>query len=212
LFACEIATDRKHDDATYSMSKCLVELMGCSTALFHARRFMTHGLTDRRLVFIHAGYVRPDQIPWLKAIGAIPSFLSISLYAQGEEIEPFLGKERTAMGMAAGSMRDQGVPFTLSHDAPVTPPQILPLVWSAVNRQTKAGTIIGPQERISAYEALRAVTATAASRCTGLLVGELRPPCDRGARMRGRGLVRQGDFARAQTKHRSYPYTSHTGS
>jgi predicted amidohydrolase YtcJ len=35
-------------------------------------------------------------------------------------------------------------------------------MWTAVNRQTASGRVLGPEERISAYDALKAVTLDAA--------------------------------------------------
>jgi hypothetical protein len=55
------------------------------------------------------------------------------------------------------------MPFTYSHDAPVSPvPSILALVDSGVNRLSGSGQVVGPNECVSPYVALRAVTANAA--------------------------------------------------
>jgi predicted amidohydrolase YtcJ len=121
-----------------------------------------HGMSDHRPVFVHCGYARPDQIARMKAVGAIPSFLSIGLYGQGDEIEQLWGTKRASNGMAAQSMLKAGVPFTLSHDAPITPPMIMPLVSAAVNRITSSGKVLGADQRISPYQALQAVTSAAA--------------------------------------------------
>jgi predicted amidohydrolase YtcJ len=48
------------------------------------------------------------------------------------------------------------------NDTPVTPVDPLLLVWAAVNRLTRDGKVLGPEQRISALEALRAVTSDAA--------------------------------------------------
>jgi predicted amidohydrolase YtcJ len=121
-----------------------------------------HGMSDHRPVFVHCGYARPDQISRIKAIGGIPTFLSIGLYVQGDEIEKMWGKERASNGMAAQSMLKEGIPFSLSHDAPISPPKIMPLVAAAVNRKTNTGRVIGAHQRISAYLALKGVTYWAA--------------------------------------------------
>jgi predicted amidohydrolase YtcJ len=121
-----------------------------------------HGMSDHRPVFVHCGYARPDQIARMKTVGAIPSFLSIGLYGQGDEIEQLWGTKRASNGMAAQSMLKAGVPFTLSHDAPITPPMIMPLVSAAVNRITSSGKLLGADQRISPYQALQAVTSAAA--------------------------------------------------
>jgi predicted amidohydrolase YtcJ len=121
-----------------------------------------HGMSDHRPVFVHCGYARPDQIARLKTVGGIPSFLSAGLVIQGDEIEKMWGPQRTANGMAQQSMLKAGVPFTLSHDAPIMSPAIMPLVASSVNRMTNTGKVLGPDQRISPYLALKGVTAWAA--------------------------------------------------
>ena len=123
----------------------------------------TQGWSDHRPVFIHATYLRPDQIQRMKAIGAVPSFLVASIASAGEAVERFWGPDRAAHAAAAHTFQAAGLPYTLSHDAPVSPlPTILGLVDAAVNRRTTSGRVIGPAERISPYDALRAVTAMAA--------------------------------------------------
>ena len=60
--------------------------------------------------------------------------------------------------------------FTFHNDAPVTPIKpfgIFQIIWSAVNRimydpQQTTDEILGEDERVSVYEALRAVTINAA--------------------------------------------------
>jgi predicted amidohydrolase YtcJ len=50
----------------------------------------------------------------------------------------------------------------LHNDAPVVPPNILFLIWSAVTRFSRSGAVIGPEQRLTPTEALRAVTIDAA--------------------------------------------------
>jgi predicted amidohydrolase YtcJ len=62
----------------------------------------------------------------------------------------------------ARSAADRGIRFTLHCDTPVVPIEPLRLVWSAVNRVSSSGAPIGPEQRITARQALRAVTIDAA--------------------------------------------------
>jgi predicted amidohydrolase YtcJ len=122
-----------------------------------------HGMADHRPVFIHASYMRPDQIQRLKAVGGVPSFLTSGLIPGGETVVKLWGPERAANAMAAMSMQKAGIPFTFSHDAPVSPqPWILPLIDAGVNRRTPTGRVIGPEQRVTPYLGLKAVTAHAA--------------------------------------------------
>jgi len=122
-----------------------------------------HGLHDHRPVFVHASFLRDDQIAKLKKYGAVPSFLTSGLLPGGDAVVRLWGEDRAGHSMAARTMLEEGIPFTFSHDAPVSPePWILELVRCGVNRKTPSGRVIGPDQRIPPYAALRAVTAMAA--------------------------------------------------
>ena len=122
-----------------------------------------HGMRDARPVFVHASWLRPDQIEKMKTCGAIPSFLPSGIVPGGDGVVKLWGPERAAGSMATRTFLRAGLPFTFSHDAPVSPqPWILALVDAGTNRQSASGQLIGPDERISPYDGLRAVTAMAA--------------------------------------------------
>ena len=62
--------------------------------------------------------------------------------------------------MPMNTLEKMGLTFSLNHDAPILPrPDVLALVDAAVNRTTAKGQVVGPDERISPYVALKAVTA-----------------------------------------------------
>ena len=115
-----------------------------------------------RPVMIHAQTVRLDQLPRLKALGMIPSFFVEHVYQWGEIHRQNLGQARASRISPARSALDLGLMVTFHQDTPVLPPDMLHTVWSAVNRLTAAGQLLGGDERISALEALKAVTINAA--------------------------------------------------
>jgi predicted amidohydrolase YtcJ len=128
-----------------------------------AKAVAKHGMHDHRPVFVHASWLRADQIEKMKDCGAIPSFLTAGIVPGGDAVVKLWGPERSAGAMATRTFLRAGLPFTFSHDAPVSPtPSILALVDAGVNRIAGSGSVIGPDERIPPYAALRAVTATAA--------------------------------------------------
>lgn len=128
-----------------------------------AKAVKKHGMRDHRPVFVHASYLRPDQIEKIKSYGAVPSFLTASVEPGGDGVLKLWGNDRAAVAMPARTFLRMGLPFTFSHDAPVSPvPSILALVDAGVNRTAASGTVVGPDERIPPYAALRAVTALAA--------------------------------------------------
>ena len=52
--------------------------------------------------------------------------------------------------------------YTNHTDSPVVPPDMMHLVWTAVNRESRSGRVLGPAERATPYEALKAITDHAA--------------------------------------------------
>jgi predicted amidohydrolase YtcJ len=128
-----------------------------------AKAVKQHGMRDHRPVFVHATWLRLDQIEKMRQYGAIPSFLTAGINPGGDAVVKLWGPERSAGAMASRTFLRAGLPFTYSHDAPVSPvPSILALVDAGVNRLSGSGQVVGPDERIPPYDALRAVTATAA--------------------------------------------------
>jgi predicted amidohydrolase YtcJ len=128
-----------------------------------AKAVRKYGMRDHRPVFVHATWLRPDQIEQIKRYGAIPSFLTAGIVTGGDAVVKLWGPERSARAMASRTFLRSDLPFTYSHDAPVSPtPSILALVDSGVNRLSGSGKVVGPDECIPPYHALRAVTAMAA--------------------------------------------------
>jgi len=72
------------------------------------------------------------------------------------------GMARAETISPAKSALEQGIRFTFHQDTPVLEPDMLRTVWCAVNRKTKDGVLLGEAERISALDALKAVTINAA--------------------------------------------------
>ena len=62
----------------------------------------------------------------------------------------------------AGTLSRHGITFALHSDYTMAPAQPLNSAWVAVNRKNVAGDIVGPEERVSVEQALRAITTDAA--------------------------------------------------
>lgn len=124
----------------------------------------THGLKDLRPVMIHAQMIRHDQVDAMKDLGIVPSFFTAHTYYWGDwHINETVGRER-AYGMSpAGYAAQRGIKFTNHSDAPVVPPDPLMVMWTAVNRISRSGEVVGPGERITPLDALKACTIHAAA-------------------------------------------------
>jgi hypothetical protein len=118
---------------------------------------------DARHRIEHCQTARDDQLDRMKALGVTPSFFVGHVYYWGDRHRDiFLGPERAARISPLRSALSRGLRLTLHSDTPVTPVDPLLLVWAAVDRRTRNGEVLGPQQRISVAEALRAVTLDAA--------------------------------------------------
>ena len=69
-----------------------------------------------------------------------------------------MGADRARRMDAAATALAAGVVISLHSDHPVTPVDPLFSMWCAVNRVTRSGHVLGPHDRITAAEALQAVT------------------------------------------------------
>ena len=118
---------------------------------------------DLRTTIIHAQTMRDDQLDFSAKHGLTPSYFPIHVYFWGDRHKDiFLGPERAARIDPARSALDRKLKVTLHHDAPIAGIEMLKVAWSAVNRVTTSGKELGPEERITPFEALRAITADAA--------------------------------------------------
>lgn len=115
-----------------------------------------------RPVMIHAQLLGLDQLEWVKALGVIPSFFVAHVYHWGEIHVKNFGLDRAGRISPAGSALSWCIPFTFHQDSPVIPPDMLETIWCACVRRTKAGRVLGAEERIPVEAALRAVTQNAA--------------------------------------------------
>ena len=119
-------------------------------------------LKNLRPVIIHGQLLGRDQLARVKQLGAVVSFFVAHVYHWGDLHRKNFGEERAAAISPVRSALEAGVPVTFHTDAPVIAPDLLETIWCAVNRRTKEGFLLGPEERVSPRQALEAVTQTAA--------------------------------------------------
>lgn len=117
---------------------------------------------ERRFVIEHGALFSPLHVQQAKTFGAAVSAASHYVFYLGEAYQPLLGAERGNQILPLASLSAAGVPVTLHSDAPLAPP--LPLRAASVHltRATKEGNTLTPDEALSRYEALEAITIDAA--------------------------------------------------
>ncbi|WP_167684283.1 amidohydrolase [Parasedimentitalea denitrificans] len=118
---------------------------------------------DWRPVMIHAQMAREDQFDDMQALNIIPSFEMTHPFMFGDYyMDTVLGPERGARNNPGGSAAKRDMLFTIHTDAPVVVPDVLMTAWTGVNRATRSGQIIGEDQRLTAYQAMQALTSHAA--------------------------------------------------
>lgn len=117
---------------------------------------------ERRPVTIHSQFVRADQLDSYKKLGVIAAMFSNHAYFWGDVHIRNLGLERASFLSPLKTALKKGVIATNHTDYPVTPINQIFLLWTSVARESRTGRVIGPDERLSAIEGLRAITINGA--------------------------------------------------
>ncbi len=117
---------------------------------------------DRRHVVVHSQFVRPDQLDAYYRLGLAASFFSNHAFFWGDVHLRNLGPERASHLSPLRSAHERGIRYSNHSDYSVTPLDPMFELWSAANRITRSGIVLGPEERISVQRALEALTIDAA--------------------------------------------------
>ena len=111
----------------------------------------------------HCGTVSDDQLARALELGLVCSFFVPHVYHWGDAIrDALLGPERAGNYMPAGSATRLGMRVSYHSDAPMTEPDPLLAIQTAVTRRTASGQVLGEHQRVSLEEGLRAMTIDAA--------------------------------------------------
>ncbi|MCG8412627.1 MAG: amidohydrolase family protein, partial [Pseudomonadales bacterium] len=119
-------------------------------------------MPDHRSVIIHAQLIRPDQLDRAAELGIIPSYFSVHPFFWGDWHRQSFGDERASFISPVRATIDRGIPWTIHNDSPIVPPDMMRLIAITVKRETRSGYVLGPDQRATVMEVLRAVTMGAA--------------------------------------------------
>lgn len=117
-----------------------------------------YGPGDRRHVLVHGQYTRLDQLPELAELQIVGSFFPMHTFYWGDWHSELIGPDKAERISPTRSALDLGIPITSHTDAPVALPNLMQVVWATVNRVTRSGRVLGPEERLTPQEALKAIT------------------------------------------------------
>jgi predicted amidohydrolase YtcJ len=117
---------------------------------------------DRHVTLIHAQFLRPDQVDKLVQYKVTPSLYTLHTFYFAEAHIANRGKEQARFISPMRAAIDKGLRPTNHTDFVVAPLDQMFMVWSAVNRVSRGGEVIGPEQRVSPLEALKTITINAA--------------------------------------------------
>ena len=117
-----------------------------------------HGVKPGQVILVHGQFIRMDQVQALKSLGIFPSMFPMHTFYWGDWYKQIVGPEQAARISPMRSILNTGLHATSHTDAPVALPNLMQVVWATVNRTSRSGTIIGPDERVTPYEAMKMIT------------------------------------------------------
>jgi predicted amidohydrolase YtcJ len=128
----------------------LIRAIGKASAKF--------GNNDRRTTMIHGQLIRTDQLDSMKKYEIIGSFFPMHTYYWGDWYKVIIGVENAQKISPIKSALKKGIRVTSHTDAPVALPNLMMILWTTVNRVSRTGTVMGPDEKLTPYEALKSIT------------------------------------------------------
>ena len=117
---------------------------------------------DRRTTVIHSQFVRPDQLDTYVKENIMASFYTEHTFFFADAHIKNRGEKQASFISPMKSALSKGIKCTNHTDFNVAPIDQMLVIWSAVNRVSRDGKVIGADERISPYQALQAITTSSA--------------------------------------------------
>jgi hypothetical protein len=129
-------------------------------AFLTAYEFARAGDYDRpwNVTTIHTQFLRKDQIPKFVKYKVRPSFYTLHTFYFAEAHIENRGSQQAGYISPMRDAIDAGLRPSNHTDFVVAPLDQMMMLWSAVNRVSRAGAQIGPDQRVTAYEGLKAMT------------------------------------------------------
>lgn len=113
---------------------------------------------DHRHRIDHCTIVTPKLLKWMKRLDVMAVPFGVFLWYHGEKVVPYYGEERAKMMFAHRSFLESNIPIAGSSDCPMMPFEPLLAIHSCVNRTTRSGSVVGPEQRLKPEEALKVYT------------------------------------------------------
>jgi len=120
------------------------------------------GTEDHRTTVIHSQFMRPEQIAAYVELGMSPSFFTLHTFYWGDVHVENWGEEFAFFISPMAAAKEAGLRMSNHTDFSVTPMAPMHVMHSAMTRLSRSGKVIGPDQRVDAMTALKAMTIDAA--------------------------------------------------
>jgi len=113
---------------------------------------------DHRFRIEHCTFCEDRLADRIRDLGVIPVIGPAFLYWVGDGYIQRYHPEWLDWAVPARRLLDRGIPVAFHSDLPVVPSNPLPAIYTAVTRKTETGQAVGPAQKITVREAIRAYT------------------------------------------------------
>jgi hypothetical protein len=118
---------------------------------------------NHRFTLHHMGYYTDDMAQQIKDLGAEASVNPYYLWALADKYsETGLGKDRGENLVRINSLVKRDIPVSFHSDFSMAPMEPLTLAWTAINRVSSENNSFSQDQKISVYDAMKAITIDAA--------------------------------------------------
>ncbi|WP_237213128.1 amidohydrolase [Falsiroseomonas oryziterrae] len=117
-----------------------------------------HPFTGRRHRIEHCGFVTPGQRRRMKARGILPVPQPVFMYEFGDLYIRNLGRARTENAYPMRTWLEEGHHPAASSDCPVSTVDPFVNLFTMLTRKTNRGTVMGPEETLTAEQAVHCQT------------------------------------------------------
>ncbi len=118
-----------------------------------------YGNKERRTVLIHGQFIKMNQLDSLKKYDVVASLFPMHTFYWGDWYKKIIGPVKAQQISPINTALKKGLHVTSHTDAPVAFPNMMMILWTTVNRVSRSGTVMGPDERLTPYQALQTITA-----------------------------------------------------
>lgn len=129
-------------------------------SIFKANEVATGGDGAKHppVTVIHAQFTRPDQLDKYVQYNFRPSFYTLHTFYFADAHIANRGPKQAAYISPMRDAIDKGIHPSNHTDFVVAPLDQMFMLWSAVNRISRSGEVLGPDQRVTPMEGLKAMT------------------------------------------------------